>query len=108
MNYLEGNFIDIPVTGLHRPCNLSIRGEEIAVAELEGRVTILDRDFTLIRHLGANPEQSQRAVNGVPASLWIEGIFTAPHGVCFDADGNLYVMDWNATGRISKIARQGQ
>ena len=33
------------------------------------------------------------------------GVFTAPHGLCFDAEGNLYVMDWNKTGRLTKLVR---
>ena len=31
--------------------------------------------------------------------------FVAPHSAHWDAEGNLYVMDWNALGRISKLKR---
>ena len=77
----------------------------LAVAELEGRVTILDGDFKVVTHLGDNPDRGQWANNGVKPEAWIHGIFTAPHGCCFDREGNLYVMDWNASGRISKLKR---
>lgn len=103
---LEGNFVDVPITGLRRPCSVSMRGDEMAVAELEGRITILDRDFGVVTHLGDNPEQSHWANNGVPKDQWTDGVFIAPHACCFDAAGNLYVMDWNATGRISKLVRE--
>jgi len=32
-----------------------------------------------------------------------DGIFTAPHGLSFDSEGNLYVEDWNVNGRVSKL-----
>ncbi len=107
---MDGVVVDVPVTGLRRPCALSIHqggpgreDDRLAVAELEGRVTLLDGDMKVIGHLGDNPDRSQWANNPVPQDQWIEGIFTAPHGVCFDAQGNLYVMDWNSAGRMTRM-----
>jgi hypothetical protein len=37
---------------------------------------------------------------------WIEGIFAGTHGSAWDADGNLYVQDWNVAGRIIKLVRE--
>jgi DNA-binding beta-propeller fold protein YncE len=102
---LEGNFLRVAVGGLRRPCAVSIRGEFVAVAELEGRVTILDRDNFPVAFLGDNPVRPQWANYNVPPKDWREAIFTAPHGIAYDAAGNLLVMDWNAAGRISKLAR---
>lgn len=102
---LDGRFIDVPVTDLRRPCSVSIWKDYLAVAELEGRVTILNAEFEIEAHLGDNPDQNQWANNGVPPEVWRDGIFTAPHGCCFDDAGNLYVMDWNASGRVSKLVR---
>ena len=109
---LDGTYIDTPVTGLRRPCALSIYAGEpgpeddrIAIAELEARVTLLDGDMKVLGHLGDNPDRSQWASNPVPREKWVEGVFTAPHGVCFDADGNIYVMDWNAAGRMTRMSR---
>lgn len=102
---LNGNFIDVAATDLRRPCSVSFHGDHVAVAELEGRVTVLDDAFNVVGHFGDNPRREHWANNGVPPTEWSDGIFTAPHGCCFDAEGNLYVMDWNATGRISKLAR---
>jgi hypothetical protein len=103
--HLDGTHKDVAIEGLRRPCAMSIRGKELAVAELEGRVTILDENFDVIEHVGNNPDKTQWANHGVPPEAWSEGIFTAPHGCCLDHDGNLYVSDWNATGRLSKIKR---
>jgi hypothetical protein len=34
------------------------------------------------------------------------GIFTAPHGIAFAKNGDLYVEDWNVTGRVTKLRRK--
>lgn len=100
---LEGNFIGVHSTGLRRPCSMSLRGELLAVAELEGRVTLLGKDGVPVAFLGDNPDRGQWANFGVPAGEMKPGEFTAPHGICFDAQGNLYVEEWNKTGRLTKL-----
>lgn len=102
---LDGNFVRVAVGGLRRPCAVSIRGDFVAVAELEGRVTLLDKDNFPVAFLGDNPQRPQWANFGVDPKDWREAVFTAPHSVCYDADGNLLVMDWNAAGRLSKLAK---
>ncbi|MEX2672433.1 MAG: hypothetical protein WD294_10020 [Phycisphaeraceae bacterium] len=100
---LEGNFLAVITTGLRRPCSVSIRGDKVAIAELAGRVAVIDSTNKVISVLGDNPDEGQRANFGVPPAQWKEAVFTAPHGVSYDADGNLYVMDWNRSGRISRL-----
>ena len=102
---LEGNFVAVIAENLRRPCAVTFHGPRVAVAELEGRVTILDGKNRVIAALGDNPDREQWAQFAVPVSKWQEGIFTAPHGTCFDRAGNLYVMDWNKFGRIRKLAK---
>ena len=55
------------------------------------------------RPSATTPSKKQWANFNVPPSEWKEGIFTAPHGVSYDKDGNLYVEDWNASGRVSRL-----
>lgn len=100
---LDGNFVAVITENLRRPCSVSFHGDQIAVAELEGRVVIIGKDNKVAAELGSNPDRAQWAKFGVPPTDWKEGIFTAPHGVSFDADGNVYVMDWNQSGRLSKL-----
>ena len=102
---LEGQWIGVHATNLRRPCAASIHGDVLAVAELEARVTILDQSGTPISFLGDNPEKKQWANFGVPPEAQKLGVFTAPHGLSFDKDGNLYVQDWNKTGRITKLKK---
>ena len=102
---LDGNYVDTIATGLRRPCSVAFRGDHLAVAELEGRVTILDGKNAEIAHLGDNPDTSQRANYSTSPAAWKNGVFTAPHGLAFDAGGDLYVQDWNQSGRISRLRR---
>ncbi|MCM8531450.1 MAG: 6-bladed beta-propeller [Lentisphaeraceae bacterium] len=95
----------VVTTGLRRPCALSIHGDYVAVAELQGRVVILDKNYKVISKVGDNPDKSQWAKFPAAPQAWQGGIFTAPHGVSFDAKGNLYVMDWNKFGRVTKLTR---
>ncbi|HSJ03794.1 MAG TPA: hypothetical protein VK956_15135 [Verrucomicrobium sp.] len=102
---LEGKFAGVVVENLRRPCSMSIRGNEVAIAELQGRVTLLDKDNKEVTHLGDNPNKGEWANFKVPTTDWKDGIFTAPHGISYDAAGNLLVMDWNQSGRVSKLKK---
>lgn len=105
---LDGNFIAVVTENLRRPCSMSFHGDKVAVAELQGRVTILDGDNNHAAYLGDNPDEKQWANFKVNPTDFQEGIFTAPHGVSFDKAGNVYVMDWNYTGRVSKLKLIGE
>lgn len=102
---LEGKFVRTLTTGLRRPCAVSIQGEHVAVAELEGRVVVIDKAGQIVATLGDNPDQKQWAQFKLAPEHWRDGIFIAPHGVSFDAAGNLFVQDWNFAGRFTKLQR---
>ena len=103
---LEGNWIGVHATNLRRPCAVSLHGDHLAVAELESRVTILDKTGTPVAFLGDNPNKAQWAKFPIPPQEMQLGIFTAPHGLSFDKAGNLYVEDWNGTGRVTRLTKQ--
>jgi hypothetical protein len=88
-----------------RPSGIHQQGTDLAIADIAAKVTILDADDRVVVHLGENTAPEQRGKHGVPSHLWRDGTFTAPHAVRWDRQGNLYVMDWNAEGRISKLRR---
>ena len=104
---LDLEFKGVHTTGLRRPCAASIWGDFVVVAELESRAAIVGKDGKVVAVLGDNPNKKHWANFGVPKDQQKVGIFTAPHGVSFDSKGNVYVQDWNRTGRITKLARQG-
>ena len=91
--------------GLRRPTDLAFRGEVVAVTELAGGVKILDKEGKVIALLGENPNPKQRGPNGVKPADCAPAHFTAPHGLAYDRSGNLYVQDWNAHGRITKLVK---
>lgn len=103
---LEGEWIGVHATHLRRPCTISILGDHVAVAELEARVTILDKNGAPISFLGDNPNRKQWANFKVAKADQSLGIFTAPHGLSFAPNGDLYVQDWNETGRVTKLKKR--
>lgn len=100
---LEGKFIGVHATHLRRPCSFSWHGETLGVAELAGRCVILDKNGTPLSFLGDQPDPKKRANYKVPSTDQVPGIFTAPHGLGFAPNGDLYVQDWNVDGRITKL-----
>jgi hypothetical protein len=108
---LDGKFVAVVTEGLRRPCSVSFMGDNVAVAELEGRVAILDGNNKVVATLGDNPDKKEWATNRNPPETWKEGIFNAPHGISYDHDGNLLIEDWNVSGRVyrfNKVADKAQ
>ncbi len=102
---LDGNFIEEVVTGLGMPTAVAIQGDYVSVPDLHGRLVILDKSNTIIAVLGHNSNPDTRVNFNVPQDQWIEGIFCGTHGSFWDKDGNLYVQDWNVSGRLMKLVR---
>ena len=102
---LEGEFIDEVVTGLGMPTSATVQGDYVSVPDLHGRLVILDKSNTIIAVLGHNPDPAQGRNYNVPQDKWVEGVFSGTHGSAWDAEGNLYVQDWNVAGRIMKLVR---
>ena len=102
---LDGNFIAEVVTGLGMPTSVAIYGDYVSVPDLHGRLVILDKSNTIIAVLGHNSDPKKRREFNIPEAQWIEGIFSGTHGSYWDRDGNLYVQDWNVSGRIMKLTR---
>jgi hypothetical protein len=102
---LDGNFIAEVVTGLGMPTSASIQGDYVSVPDLHGRLVILDKSNTIIAVLGHNSDPAKRVNYNIPQEQWIEGIFSGTHGSYWDKTGNLYVQDWNVSGRLMKLVR---
>ncbi|MEP3480640.1 MAG: 6-bladed beta-propeller [Fuerstiella sp.] len=102
---LDGNFIQEVITGLGMPTSVAIQGNFVSVPDLQGRLAILDGTNKIIAVLGHNPDPKVGRSFGVAQKNWVEGIFSGTHGSFWDKDGNLYVQDWNTSGRIIKLVR---
>jgi hypothetical protein len=86
-----------------RPCHFDVRGTDLLIPDLRGRVTILDKDNKAAAELFDNPDPKKRAVNGVPKDQWADGQFICPHGAIWDSEGNIIVAEWVKPGRITKL-----
>jgi hypothetical protein len=105
---LDGKFVAVITENLRRPCSVSFHGDNVAVAELEGRVAIIDGANKVVATLGDNPDKKQWATNRNAPETWKEGLFNAPHGISYDHDGNILVEDWNLSGRIYRFNKVGE
>jgi hypothetical protein len=102
---LDGNFLEEVVTGLGMPTAATVQGDYVSVPDLHGRVVILDKNNTIMAVLGFNPDPAKGRNYNIPQDQWVEGIFSGTHGSYWDKHGNLYVQDWNVSGRIMKLVR---
>lgn len=100
---LDGNLVKVLRKDLRMPAAVHIRGPYAVVPELQGRVTVLDRDGGIVAQVGDNPNPKQRANYGLPPADWTVGIFNSPHGASIDVEGNLIVTEWSQFGRVHKF-----
>jgi len=100
------------MTGFILPANLDTYQDLLLVPDLASRITLLDGDNKVIAQLGQDPEWAKAMKSAKPRmretpEKWQAGRFVHPHDACFDQNGNIFVAEWVATGRISKLKRLG-
>lgn len=107
---LQGKYLST-LTGFGLPANVDTFGELMVVPELLGCVSLLDRGNQVIARLGDDASRIKAdgnfAIRG-DESQWNPGRFVHPHDACFDAEGNILVAEWVATGRVTKLHRLGK
>jgi DNA-binding beta-propeller fold protein YncE len=102
---LDGNFVKVIQKDLRMPADVYIRGDYAVFPELQGRVTVLDKDGNIVGRVGDNPDPKQRANYGLPPDQWKDGICNSPHGAAIDKDGDLIVTEWSKFGHLHKFTR---
>jgi hypothetical protein len=103
---LDGEHLGFVNDELRFPCHFDLRGDDLLIPDLFGRVTIFDKDNKLITHIGDTPGVNDR--DGYPnlsQDTWETGKFISPHSACWDHEGNLYVVEWIEIGRVTKMRR---
>jgi hypothetical protein len=107
---LDGKHIGF-VEGLLFPAHFDIRGEVLLVPDLHARVSLFDKDNKPILHLGDDAAWRKKALDGFKMRQKPEtcepGKFIHPHDACFDRDGNIFVVEWVQTGRVSLLKKVG-
>jgi len=100
---LDGKYIGIVAKDLLFPADIDIQGDLALIGELAGRVTLLDKEGKAVAHVGHNTNKKEVKTNRTPKDVWRPGIVTAPHGICFNANGDIFVAEWNTTGRVHRF-----
>ncbi len=105
---LDGKHIGF-VNEVSFPADIDIQGDVMLCPDLHARITLFDKDNKVITHLGYDPEWTKKALDGFKMrrdpKQWQAGRFVHPHDACFDKDGNIFVTEWVATGRVSFLKR---
>ena len=94
------------------PADIDTRGSVMVVPDLHARITLFDKANQVISHLGDDPQWRQKVLADDLAlrrqpQRWENGRVIHPHDACFDSAGNLYVAEWEATGRINFLRHVG-
>jgi DNA-binding beta-propeller fold protein YncE len=100
----DGNLVKVLQRNLRMPAAAHVGRDYVAIAELQGRVTVLGRDNSIAAQIGDNPNPMHRANFGLDPAQWQEGICNSPHAVAFDRRGDLIVSEWSKFGRVLKFA----
>lgn len=91
------------------PAHFDLRGEVLLVPDLHARVSLFDRNNKALVHLGDDPEWRKKALAGFKMRQKPEtcepGKFIHPHDACFDKAGNIFVVEWVQTGRVSFLKK---
>lgn len=95
------------------PAHAKTRGDVLLVPDLHARVSLLDKDNKPIVHLGEDEAWRNRVVGSLskgPAvrtqpKEWPAGKFVHPHDAAYDKDGNIFVVEWVSTGRVTFLKK---
>jgi len=101
---LDGQFLGVVAKDLLLPAAIVIDGDTAIVGELNGRVTVLDKEGAVVTRIGANTEQGT-GTNKIPPPQWRPGFVLSPHGVALNAHGDLFVSEFSAFGRVHRFNR---
>ncbi len=116
----DGKFLRAGMAA-HSPCCFDFHGGLVLVPELFTGVKVLDAgSLALVTEAGKSDHVGPAADGGwwppVAPEGWPNlagtehvrpGMFNSPHGGCFAANGDAYVVEWIVGGRITKLRRTG-
>jgi hypothetical protein len=105
---LDGKHINF-VQGLLFPAHFDIRDDVLLVPDLHARVSLFDKDNKPIVHLGEDEAWRKKVLDKFKIrsqpNEWLPGKFVHPHDACYDRDGNIFVVEWVQTGRVTLLRR---
>jgi|tagenome__1003787_1003787.scaffolds.fasta_scaffold20957414_1 hypothetical protein len=107
---LEGEHVQT-LDGFALPANVDTHHGLMLVPELVARVTLLDSNNKVVARLGDDSAWRDKVAQDKKKQIrqhpdqWPDGKFIHPHDACFDAQGNIFIAEWVATGRITKLRK---
>ena len=103
---MQGKHLET-ISGYGMPANLDTWKNLLLVPELHARVTLLDEKNKVVARLREDIEGvvKKKRVNRGNSKSGGNGKFVHPHDACFGPNGDIYVAEWVATGRVTKLKR---
>jgi hypothetical protein len=95
------------------PAHAKVKGKVLLVPDLYARVSLFGdyaKDMKPIVHLGDDAEWLKKVQkDGIRTKPkeWVAGKFVHPHDAAFDKDGNIFVVEWVSTGRVTFLKKVG-
>lgn len=97
------------------PAHAKTRGDVLLLPDLHARVSLFDKELKPLAHLGEDPVWRKKVVDSLGTKgvtpvrnqpkEWVAGKFVHPHDAAFDKDGNIFVVEWVATGRVTFLKK---
>ncbi len=105
---LDGKYVET-LKGYGLPANIDTWKNLLLVPELHARLTLLNEKNEVVARLGDDVEGvvKKKKVSRGNAKTWVNGKFVHPHDACFGSNGDIYVAEWVATGRVTRMRRLG-
>ncbi len=102
---LDGKHVRFITNEMKQPCCFFQFKNDMVVPDLQARVTILDKNDKPVAVLGDDPQAPKtEGWPNIQAKLK-PGKFSSPHAACVDSKGNIFVVEWISTGRVTKLAK---
>ncbi len=106
---LDGQHLST-LDGFLFPADIDVgKNGELLIPDLHARITILDKNNTVVAQLGDDEAWRARVLDGMKMrgqpDQWQAGKFIHPHDAKFDKDGNIIVAEWVVGGRVSFLKR---
>jgi hypothetical protein len=104
---LDGRHIDSIAGTSKMPCYLHEHNGNVVIADLLSKVVILDRANKVVASLGEGEysRDDWSVVRNQAPGTFTPGRFVCPHGACFDHEGNIFVVEWVESGRVTKLRK---
>lgn len=99
---LDGELLGVVAKDLLAPAAITVQGDYALVGEIRGAVSVLDKEGKLVARLGLNTTPGETGNNNLEPAKWRPGFVTAPHGVAFNAAGDIFVSEYNKFGRVHR------